>query len=37
VNRARKLPTGTESFNAFLKDYMSALSAEPAPLAAQAA
>jgi LysR family transcriptional regulator, carnitine catabolism transcriptional activator len=37
VNRARKLPTGTESFNAFLKDYMSALPAEPAPQTAQAA
>jgi len=37
VNRARKLPAGTESFNAFLKDYMSALAAEPAPHAAQAA
>jgi len=37
VNRARKLPAGTESFNAFLKDYMSALPAEPAPHAAQAA
>src|SRR5262249_33969336 len=37
VNRARKLPAGTESFNAFLKDYMSALPAQPAPHAAQAA
>ena len=37
VNRARKLPVGTESFSAFLKDYMSALPAEPAPQAAQAA
>jgi len=37
VNRARKLPSGTESFNAFLKDYMSALPAEPAPQAAEAA
>jgi len=33
----RKLPAGTESFNAFLKDYMSALPVEPAPDAAQAA
>ncbi|HYY62922.1 MAG TPA: LysR substrate-binding domain-containing protein, partial [Burkholderiales bacterium] len=37
VNRARKLPSGTESFNAFLKDYMSALPLEPATPAAQAA
>ena len=37
VNRARKLPSGTESFNAFLKDYMSELPLEPATPAAQAA
>ena len=37
VNRARKLPAGTESFNVFLKDYMSALPLEPAAPAAEAA
>jgi len=37
VNRARKLPVGTESFNAFLKDYMSTLPVEPAAHAAHAA
>jgi len=37
VNRARKLPAGSEGFNAFLKEYMSALPAEPMPHAAQAA
>jgi len=37
ASRSRKLPEGTESFSAFLKDYMSALVFEPAPRAAQAA
>lgn len=37
VSRSRKLPEGTESFNLFLKDYMSALVFEPAPRAAEAA
>jgi len=37
VSRSRKLPEGSESFNAFLKDYMSALVCELAPHAAQAA
>jgi len=37
VSRSRKLPEGSESFNAFLKDYMSALVCEPVVRAAQAA
>src|SRR5689334_4660965 len=37
VSRSRKLPEGTETFNVFLKDYLSALVFEPAPRAAQAA
>jgi DNA-binding transcriptional LysR family regulator len=37
ASRSRKLPEGTESFNVFLKEYMSALVFEPAPRAAEAA
>ena len=37
VSRSRRLPEGTEGFNAFLKQYMSALACEPAPRVVEAA
>jgi DNA-binding transcriptional LysR family regulator len=37
VSRSRRLPEGTESFNIFLKDFLSALVCERASRAAQAA
>ena len=37
TSRSRRLPEGTEGFNTFLKDWMSALVCEPAPRAVEAA